>query len=126
MERCFVGEQHVLHQRFEIRIELGLSRRSFADRLGDAGFPAGANHQIGHAGLVLQRHQRHDIAQPAEVAAGVEFLRQTGQVLRIVQVQHFRMSRIVPHRVSDMAHAAVRTRDVPSAPAILETECGRR
>ena len=72
MKRSFIGEQHVRNQRLNILIQLDLR-----SRIRNASFPSGADHQVDHASLMLQRHQRHDVAYRAQVPAGVEFLGET-------------------------------------------------
>ena len=70
-ERRLVHEQQVVGQR--------RCRFAYARVISQSRFPIEPCHQVGGVGLMLEHHQRDDVAGGGEVAGGVEFPRHAGQ-----------------------------------------------
>ena len=60
--------------------------RGFVDRRvvveREARLPADARNQVDHLRLVLQRHERHDVAVRGQIGAGIDLGVEVGEILR--------------------------------------------
>ena len=70
--------------------------------------------------LVLDHHQRDDVAVLAKVRAGVHQFTEIGQVGARSQVQPRGVSSVLGNQVSHVHLVAVGSGDVPPAPALAE------
>ena len=88
-QRRFVDEEHVIdqcaHGRREHRVDQGAGGGEYSPRQAtlmgrDPELPRGAGQQVRHVGLVLEHHERGDVAVRREVAGSVESVFDTVQV----------------------------------------------
>ena len=125
-ERCLTREQHVGDRRFDPVVEA--RTRPAASIRGPRG--AGVRHDarqpgepgqvVRHLGLVLQGHQRDDVAPALQITRHVGLASEVGQVPGPGRVEPVRPGWIARDRVASVCLRTVRAGHIPAAPPFGE------